>query len=197
MTSNSFKTIAEASTGYFKDRQSKFYAYAYPVESEEDIKTLQKQLRKKHYDARHHVYAFILGNQSENFRYSDDGEPANSSAPPIYNSLKSHELTNILVVVVRYFGGKKLGIPGLINAYQSATEDAISNAKIITKTIDVKLEINFSYSLTNKVMYIINKINAKIQNQDFSSDCSMTISIRKNKSEELIDMLKKNGVKII
>lgn len=189
-----YKTIEEESSGFFKDRQSKFYSFAYPVNSEEEVKLIQKQLRKKYHDARHHVYAFIIGEKSEIFRYSDDGEPSNSSGPPIYNTLLSFNLTNILVVVVRYFGGKKLGVPGLINAYKSAAEDAISNNKIVTKTSNNLLNLKFPYTLINKTMYIIEKVGAKIINQNFTTDCSIDLEIRKTKKDELISLLKKNGI---
>lgn len=196
MPDDSYKTIKSQSEGFFKDRQSKFYSFAFPVTNEEEIKEIQKKLRKKYHDARHHVYAFVLGEKSETFRYSDDGEPSNSSGPPIYNTLKSFELTNILIVVVRYFGGKKLGIPGLINAYKSAAQDAINNAQIIEKTSNVTLELNFSYSLMNKVMYIFDKIGVNIIEQNFTTDCNIIASIRKGKKDELIKQLKKNEVNI-
>jgi len=196
MAEDSFKTIKEPSTGFFKDRQSKFYAYAYPVETEEEIKNIQKELRKKHYDARHHVYAFILGENYDNFRYSDDGEPSNSSGPPVLNAIKSHELTNILIVVVRYFGGKKLGVPGLINAYKTAAEDSIINAQIIEKTSDINFTLKFPYSLLNKVMYLCNKLEANIKKQDFTTDCKILVSIRKGKKEEFEQIMTQNGISI-
>ncbi|MBN2664687.1 MAG: YigZ family protein [Bacteroidales bacterium] len=196
MPDDSYKTIKTNSEGFFKDKQSKFYSFAYHVNDEEEIKEIQKSLRKKFHDAKHHVYAFVIGENCEIYRYSDDGEPSNSSGPPIYNTIKSFELTNILVVVVRYFGGKKLGIPGLINAYKSATEDAINNAQIIEKTSDVTLELTFAYSLMNKVMYIFDKTGANILEQTFTTDCKIIANIRKGKKDELVEKLNKNGVNI-
>ena len=125
-----YKTINGTSEGFFKDRNSKFYAFAFHVESEQEVKEHLKELQKKFYDARHIVYAFVIGKNSEISRSSDNGEPAGSSGPPVLRAIKSAGLTNTLIAVVRYFGGKKLGIPGLINAYGSAAQDAINNAKI-------------------------------------------------------------------
>ena len=188
------KTIESYSEGFFKDRKSKFYAFAYPVKKEEEIKEIQKTLRKKYYDAKHHVYAFILGKDKKNFRYSDDGEPNNSSGPPIYNAIKSFDLTNILVVVVRYFGGKKLGIPGLVNAYRSATEEALSNAKIIKKISEVSIEVKYPYLLMSRVMHIIKKENITIISQDFSDKCKIICSVRESKKENIINQLTNIGV---
>jgi len=196
MIDDSYKTIKELSTGYFKDKKSKFYSFAYPVSNEDEVKEFQKALRKKYHDARHHVYAFVIGENYDFFRYSDDGEPSNSSGPPIYNTLKSFDLTNVLIVVVRYFGGKKLGISGLINAYRTAAENAIKNAKIIEKTIDVNLYLTFSYSFMDRVMYIFDKMGVKIIEQVFTTDCKINATIRKSKKDELLTQLTKNGVKV-
>lgn len=195
--SDFYKTIKASSEGFFKDRMSKFYAFAYPVLDEEEIKKHQKELRKKFHDARHHVYAFILGADSSDFRYSDDGEPSNSSGPPVYNAIKSFDLTNVLVVVVRYFGGKKLGVSGLINAYRSSAEDALSNAEIIEKTKEAVLKLNFHYNLMNRVMYILNKENARILSQDFTEHCFINCAIRESKKEQLENMLANIGVKFL
>ena len=195
--SDSFKTINKPAEGYFKDRKSKFYAFAYPVQNEDEVKEIQKKLRKKYYDARHHVYAFVLGKDKKNYRYSDDGEPSNSSGPPILNAIKSFDLTNILVVVIRYFGGKKLGIPGLINAYRSATEIALSNVTIVTKIVETKVNISFPYSLMSRVMYIIKKENASINSQNFTDKCIVTCSIRESNEAELVVKLQNIGAKII
>ncbi len=197
MPDDIYKTIAHCATGFFKDRQSKFYSFAYPVINEKQIKQKQEFLRKKYYDASHHVYAFMIGENYDNFRYSDDGEPSNSSGPPVFNIIKSKNLTNILIVVLRYFGGKKLGIPGLINAYKTAAEEALNNSKIIEKTIDVLLNLEFGYSKINKVMYLTDKFNAKIIEQKFTADCKMKIAVRKSQTDKLKDILKQNLIKII
>ena len=138
-----YKTIAKPSEGFFKDRGSKFYAFAFPVSTDDDVSLFREQIKKKYHDARHHVYAFVMGINKDKYRASDDGEPANSSGPPVLNAIKSFDLTNVLVIVVRYFGGKKLGIPGLINAYRTAAEDALSNAQIIEKTAGTKISLSF------------------------------------------------------
>ena len=185
MQQDFYKTIASKSEGFFKAQRSKFYAFAYPVNTDLEIKELQKALRKKYYDARHHVYAFRLGADKKIFRASDDGEPSNSSGPPILGQIRSYDLTNILIVVIRYFGGKKLGIPGLINAYKTASEDAIKNAKIISKTIDESIEIKFDYNQMNFVMNLIDEYKMKIIEQNFTTDCKMKLSIRKNFVEKI------------
>ncbi len=194
--SDFYKTIKNPSEGVFKDRLSKFYAFAFPVENEEQIKEYQKELKKKYHDARHHVYAFVLGAEMNDFRYSDDGEPANSSGPPVYNAIKSFDVTNVLVVVVRYFGGKKLGVPGLINAYRTAAEYALENAEIIQKTRKNTLILRFPYNLMNRVMYLIDKGDADIVKQEFSEDCYIECAVRKSKTEELANLLKKYGVMV-
>lgn len=193
---DTFKTIKSPSEGYFKDRKSKFYAFAYPVLEENQIKSIQKELRKKFHDARHHVYAFVLGKDKNNFRYSDDGEPANSSGPPVLNAIKSVGLTDVLIVVIRYFGGKKLGIPGLINAYRSAAEDAINNSLIIEKIVESTLQLNFSYPMMSRVMYILKKENINIISQEFLESCSITCSVRESKKTQLEVQLETIGVKI-
>lgn len=196
MFDDTYKTITQKSEGFFKDRKSKFYAFAFPVKSEDEIKEQQQKLRKKYYDARHHVYAYRLGEYKNIFRASDDGEPANSSGPPILGQIKSYDLTNILIVVVRYFGGKKLGVPGLINAYRSAAEDAILNAKIIEKTIDDKVEILFGYNKMNFVMNAASLKGVKILEQDFQKDCKIVLSIRKSKTDEILTQLENLRLKI-
>ncbi len=194
--SDFYKTIKEPSEGFFKDRLSKFYAFAFPVETEEKAKEYLKDIKKKYHDARHHVYAFVLGADMSDFRYSDDGEPANSSGPPVFNAIKSFDLTNVIIIVVRYFGGKKLGVPGLVNAYRTAAEYALENAEIIQKTRKNKLILTFHYNLMNRVMYIIDKQNADIVKQKFSENCYIECVIRKSKTEELKNLLTKYGVKV-
>ena len=194
--SDKYKTISESSEGFFKDRLSKFYAFAFPVSNEDEIKEIRDRLRKKYHDARHHVYAFRLGSDKNIFRYSDDGEPANSSGPPVFNAIKSFDVSDILIVVIRYFGGKKLGIPGLINAYNSAAKEALENAKLITKTIEEILNLDFEFNQLNLVMRGIKKNNLKIVSQKFTSKCSINISIRKSKKIEIINYFKNININI-
>jgi len=192
MNSDQYKTIKSKSEGFFKDRGSKFYAFAFPVKTEDDIQTFRASIRKEYYDARHHVYAYRLGADMKNFRASDDGEPSNSSGPPILGKIKSYELTDILIIVVRYFGGTKLGIPGLINAYGTAAEDAIKNAEIITKTVFEEINISFEYPQMNDVMRIIKENGLKIIKQDLQLSCLITLGVPKSDFEKIKKILSQN-----
>jgi len=186
-----YKTIKEYAEGSFKDRGSRFLAFAYPVYNELEINKFRAELKKKFYDARHHVYAFYIGVEDPVFRASDDGEPSNSSGPPVLGQIRSFGLTNILIVVVRYFGGTKLGVPGLINAYKSAAFDAITNAQIITKNIEVKLIIEFQYADINSVMRILKNDGVRIISQNFDLNCSIELSVNKPIYKSLTDDLRK------
>lgn len=190
LQNDEYQTIKSQSEGFFKDKGSKFFSYAFPVNSEIEINEIRAELRKKHYDARHHVYAFRLGADKDIFRSSDDGEPANSSGPPILGQIKSHDLTDILIVVVRYFGGTKLGIPGLINAYRTAADDAVLNSEIIIKLKKRTLKIKFSYPQMNNVMRIIKEEDLVILNQKFELDCEILIEVREAQYEKVLDRLK-------
>ncbi len=196
---DTFRTIAEKSEGFFKDRGSKFYAFAFPTETEEEADNARLALRKKYHDARHHVYAFHIGNKQPIFRASDDGEPANSSGPPVLGQIRSHNLTNILVVVVRYFGGTKLGVPGLINAYKTAANDAISNATIIEKFLENNITIQFDYANINDAMRFTKLDGVRIVNQSFENDfCSIELSVRQSIYDQLYNEIsKKHKLKII
>jgi uncharacterized YigZ family protein len=180
-----YYTIANQSEGIYKEKGSKFLAFAYPVNSEEEIKEIQKELRKKYFDARHHVYAFRLGAEGQSYRSSDDGEPSNSSGPPVLGQLLSFNITNVLVVVIRYFGGTKLGIPGLINAYRSATADAIENNTIIEQFEQDAFTIHFGYTVMNDVMRILKEENPEQSKQQFDNACSIHLAIRKKDAEHL------------
>jgi len=188
---DSYKTINASSEGFFKERGSKFYAFAFPVKTEEDISKHREQLRKKYYDARHHVYAFRLNPDSNKYRSSDDGEPSNSSGPPVLGQIKSDELYEILIVVVRYFGGTKLGIPGLIHAYKTAAADAIQNAKIIEKRITRNLELNFPYEILNDMENLSKNPDIEILNREYLDSCKMTISVARNSFNKVLEHLEK------
>lgn len=197
LQSDEYLTIENTSEGIYKEKGSKFLAFTFPVKSESEIKSIQKDLRKKYYDARHHCYAFRLGADKKLYRASDDGEPANSSGPPILGQIQSKNLTNILIVVIRYFGGTKLGIPGLINAYKTASHNAIDNSIIVKKTVNYIYELNFQYPQMNSVMKIIKDENLTQFDQKFEMDCSLKVSIREKDSERITNTLKKvEGVKI-
>lgn len=163
----------------FKEKNSKFYATAFPVTSEEEIKNILTILRKKHFGAGHFCYAFQLGTEKIQFRTNDDGEPNNSAGAPIYGQIQSFNVTNVLVVVVRFFGGTKLGVSGLISAYKTAAQMALENAEIIEKTINFHYLISFDYKNMNKVMRLIKDKNLTIVSQKMAENCEIEISIRK------------------
>ncbi|MCT4638671.1 MAG: YigZ family protein [Bacteroidales bacterium] len=188
---DTYKTLDSNSEGLYKEKGSKFIAYAYPVTSEEQIKEIVAGLKKEYYDARHHCFAFRLGSDGKRYRANDDGEPSGSAGKPIYGQLLSYELTNVLVVVIRYFGGTKLGVPGLIRAYREATVDAIESNTIIEKTVDVIFNIEFDYLVMNDVMKIIKDLNPNIESQSYEMLCTMRLSIRMSEYDQLINRLKK------
>jgi len=192
MYTDQYKTIKSKSEGFFKDKGSKFYAIAFPVKSEDEINQYREQIRKEYHDARHHVYAYRLGTDMKIFRASDDGEPSNSSGPPVLGKIRSHELTDILIIVVRYFGGTKLGIPGLINAYGTAAEDAVNNAETVIKTIFKEIEIQFEYPQMNSVMRIIKENNLKIIEQEMQLSCKIKIGIPLGKFEQVSKKISEN-----
>ncbi len=195
---DTYYTINGQSEGSYKEKGSKFLAFVFPVTTEEEVKAHQKILRKQYYDARHHVYAFRLGADMKTFRYSDDGEPSNSSGPPVLGQIKTNNLTNILIVVVRYFGGTKLGVPGLINAYKMAAADAIENNTIIQKFEEDIFDIEFGYLVMNNVMKILKEQNPKQSNQQFDNACKISLSIRKNDGSKLREaLLKVEGLSIV
>jgi len=181
-----YKTITKPSKEtLFKDKNSKFYGYAFPVNTEEAIKSSLEFLRKKHYSARHFCYAWQLGVESVRYRANDDGEPSNSAGMPIYGQIQSFELTNILVVSVRYFGGTKLGVGGLINAYRSSAKLALESSIIEEKTIDIYFQLNFEYNLMSKVLRIIKENSININNQKLELNCELIISVRKSNSNKI------------
>jgi uncharacterized YigZ family protein len=176
---DTYKTITKPSSeAIFKDRGSKFYGYAYPIKSEEDVKIYIEILKKEHYNARHWCYAWQLGKEYEKFRANDDGEPNNSAGMPIYGQLQSFNLTNILIVVVRYFGGTKLGVGGLIQAYKTAAKMALEEANIVEKTIDETFLLQFEYPEMNTVMRIIKEEKLRITGQKLEINCEYNIAVR-------------------
>lgn len=195
---DSFKTIANKSEGYFKDKGSKFFAFAFPIKNEEEIKTILVQLKKEHHSARHHCYAWRLGTEEIIFRANDDGEPSSTAGKPILGQLQSFELTNILVVVVRYFGGTLLGTSGLINAYRTATADALRNAEIVTKIIEDQLTLKFTYNEMNEVMQIIKQENLNVINTRFELNCELDFSVRRSETSRIREIFGNfYGVKIM
>ncbi|MFT5217075.1 MAG: putative YigZ family protein [Glaciecola sp.] len=186
---DTYKTITKPSKEIlFKDKNSKFFGYAFPVKSEEDIKSKIENLKKQHHSARHWCYAYQIGTEDFSYRANDDGEPNNSAGMPIYGQIQSFEVTNILIVVVRYFGGVKLGVGGLINAYKTAAQLALENSKIIKKTINLDYLIKFDYKNMNKVMRIIKEKQLKIVNQKLELNCEIHISVRKKDSQSTFEI---------
>lgn len=178
-TKDTYKTITEASPeSLFKDRGSKFFGYAFPVTSEGDIDNCIQQLKKQHHTARHWCYAWQLGKSYDRYRANDDGEPSNSAGMPIYGQLQAFDITNVLVVVVRYFGGTKLGVGGLIQAYKAAAQETLTHASIVEKTIDESLTITFEYPEMNTVMRIIKDEKLRIVSQEMQLSCEITMDIR-------------------
>ncbi|PID88028.1 MAG: YigZ family protein [Bacteroidia bacterium] len=195
---DSYYTISNVSEGTYKEKGSKFLAFAFPVETEEEIDLQRTAIKKKHHDARHCVYAFRLGSKGERMHASDDGEPAHSSGPPVLGKIRSYDLTNILVIVVRYFGGTKLGIPGLIRAYGSAAEDALQKAQIIKKIKKKDLQLQFPYEEAHTIMQWIKAQNAEIIWQEWDSDCRMQLLLSESQYKKIKEIaLHKGQIKIL
>ena len=172
----------------FKEKNSKFIGYAYPITSENEVKTHIENLKKDHFSARHWCYAYQIGTETFKFRANDDGEPSNSAGMPIYGQIQSFELTNVLIVVVRYFGGVKLGVGGLISAYKTTAQLTLEEATIVEKTIDKHFKITFDYKNMNKVMRIIKEKNLEIVNQKMELNCEIEIATRKKNAKQIVDI---------
>ncbi len=186
---DAYKTIEKPSEEIlFKDRNSKFFGYAFPVFTEDDVKNAILLLKKKHHAARHFCYAWQLGTEKTRFRANDDGEPSNSAGMPIYGQIQSFEVTNILIVSVRYFGGTKLGVSGLINAYRTSAKLALEASEIVEKTIDIVYKLSFGYDLMNKVMRIIKDRKLKMIHQKLELTCEYHISVRKRDAASVFEI---------
>jgi uncharacterized YigZ family protein len=186
MESDTYLTIKSFSQGVYKEKGSRFIAFAYPVFSREETKPLIEALRKEHHDARHHCFAYMLGKDRQIFRVNDDGEPSGTAGKPILGQINSHGLTNILLVVVRYFGGKLLGVSGLINAYRSAAESAINNGVIVEVTVRDYYEILFPYSSLNDVMKLIKEEDITGSGHEFDLNCRIRINFRTSARERIL-----------
>jgi len=186
---DTYKTIEKQSEEtLFKDRNSKFFGYAFPVLNEEDIKNALEELKKKHHSARHFCYAWQLGVEAISYRANDNGEPNNSAGMPIYGQIQAFEVTNILIVSVRYFGGTKLCVGGLINAYKNSAQLALEASKIITKTINIQFQLSFGYDVMNKVMRIVKEKQLTLVSQTLELDCQYIISVRKKEAEAILEI---------
>ncbi len=178
MSADTYFTLKSPSEGVYKEKGSRFLAYAFPVESEEQIKNHLAVLRKKYHDARHHCYALILGYYGERTRANDDGEPSHSAGDPILGQIRAHKLTNTLIVVIRYFGGIKLGVGGLVSAYKAAAADALASASIEERLITENLNLHFGYPLLNSVMKIVKDYDLEIKDQTMALSCEITLNVR-------------------
>lgn len=188
---DTYKTIIKPTEAVlFKDKNSKFFGYAFPVEDEYIVKLHIENLKKEHLSARHWCYAYQIGTFEIKYRVNDDGEPNNSAGIPIYGQIQSFELTNVLIVVVRYFGGAKLGVSGLINAYKTTAQLALENALIKEKTVNVIMEVHFEYAHMNTVMRIVKEHQLNITKQDFKLDCRLQFEVRLSESDMILNVFK-------
>ena len=187
MFDDTYKTLAAPSEGLYKEKGSKFLAFAYPVRTLDEVKTHLDQLRKDYFDARHHCYAYILGPRKDAFRANDDGEPSGTGGRPIHGQLLSADLTDTLIVVVRYFGGILLGASGLANAYKTAARDAIDHATIVERTIDCRYRLSFAYEAMNDVMRILKDFDLKPEQPQYDLQCSRAVGIRQSLSVRFYD----------
>ena len=189
--SDTYLTIQDKSEGIYTEKRSKFLAFAHPVETIEEIKDLLSEYKKKYYDARHVCYAYMLGPERTDFRANDDGEPSSTAGKPILGQINSRELTNILVVVIRYFGGVKLGTSGLIVAYREATAEALSAATVIEKTIEETVTFTFPYVMMNSVMRVVKELSPRIVEQKYDETCIITLAIKRSMAPMLEERLNK------
>ena len=186
-----YKTVKGISEGFYSEKRSKFLAFAHHVETLDDIKDLLAQYRKKYYDARHVCYAYMLGAERQDFRTNDDGEPSSTAGKPILGQINSAELTDILIVVVRYYGGVNLGTSGLIVAYREAAADALAHAEVELRQVEKQIRYTFSYPQMNDVMRIVKEMNPRIVSQTFDNTCEIVLSIRLSEAEQLENKLSK------
>ena len=187
MVEDQYKTIVEETIGegYYTEKRSKFLAFAHHIESVDEAKELVIAYHKQYYDARHCCYAYMLGPEQKVFRANDDGEPSSTAGKPILGQIISHELTDVIVFVIRYFGGVKLGTSGLINAYRTAANEALSNASVVVKQVEETIDFDFTYPMMNDVMRVVKEMQPRVIDQKFDNTCSIKLSIRKSEAEQL------------
>ena len=188
---DSYKTIKSLSEGYYTEKRSRFLSFAIPVRTADEVKEYVQEYRKKYYDSRHVCWAYMLGTERDTFRSNDDGEPSSTAGKPILGQINSNELTDILIIVVRYYGGIELGTSGLIVAYRTAAAEAIAAAGIEERTIDVEMTVIFEYPFLNGIMRIVKEEQPEVVSQKFEMTCEMTLRIRKNLSERLKERILK------
>ena len=192
MRDDKYQEIRSYAKGIYKEKGSKFVAHSYPVYSEQEVKEKLEEVKKSEHAARHHCYAYILNPDKSTQRANDDGEPSSTAGKPILGQILSNDLTNILIIVARYFGGVKLGVPGLIRSYKTAAGEAISNAIIITKTIKEQYEVDFKYPQMNDVMRLVKEFDLEVINTDFQIECKLIFAVAKSKTNNTVDTFKKN-----
>ncbi|AKQ46288.1 Xaa-Pro dipeptidase [Rufibacter radiotolerans] len=190
---DTYRTIEAPVEGLYKEKGSKFIARAYPVRSEEEVKEILQALRKEYFDARHHCYAYLLGADKATYRANDDGEPNHSAGDPILGQIRSMGLSNVLVVVIRYFGGVKLGVGGLIHAYKTATAEALEQAQVIERHETQLLTVQFAYEQINDIMKVVKDLDVPVREQDFSLDCRLTVEVRTSLAPQLEAQFAKYG----
>lgn len=195
--SDEYKTITQPVQGSFRDKGSRFLAFAYPATSETEVKQLLDSLRKQYYDATHHCYAYVLGFDKSAYRVNDDGEPSGTAGKPIYGQILSKDLTNTLIIVVRYYGGTNLGVPGLIHAYKTAAADALNKAEIVTRIVKEVYQIEYPYEVMNDVMKIIKEEILEVINNEFGMKCVIRLAIRHSESERITGRFSKINQLII
>ena len=191
MFEDSYKTIASPSEGSYSEKRSKFLAYAFPVQNEQEVKQRLTEIQKKHWDARHHCYAYILGPHKDAYRLNDNGEPSGTAGRPIYGQLLSKDVTNTLVIVVRYFGGIKLGVSGLQNAYKVAAREALDAADIVERTIQETFRVTFEYVKMNDIMQILKDPEVQVLDRQSYMQCIYTISVRQRDADRISEALRK------
>jgi uncharacterized YigZ family protein len=187
---DSYKTLEGTAEGTYREKGSRFLAFGFPVQNEEEIRIIVAGLRKKYHDARHHCYAYRLGPTGETYRVNDDGEPSGTAGKPIHGQLLSNNLTQVLVVVVRYFGGTLLGTGGLITAYRSATADMLAHAKIIVRLVEIKLQLIFPYDMLNPVMRILKEESLSPSDADYDTMCTLVVKVRASSLDKLTGRIK-------
>ena len=192
MFDDTYKEVKNHTTGIYKEKGSKFIAYSYPIYSKKEVKERLEEVKKIEHSARHHCYAYVLYADKSSWRANDDGEPSSTAGKPILGQIQSNDLTNILIIVVRYFGGVKLGVPGLIRSYRTAAAAAISEAKILTKTIKEHYEVGFKYPQMNDVMRLVKEFDLEVINTDFQIECKLIFAVPKSKTDTVVDTFKKN-----
>lgn len=190
---DTYKTIAAPAQGLYKDRGSKFLAFAFPVANEHEVKEKIASLKKEHHSAVHHCYAYRLGAAKLAFRSNDDGEPSGSAGKPILGQIQSADLTDILIVVVRYFGGTLLGVPGLIAAYKTSAADAIANAQVVEKLVTENYRVHFSYERMNDLMRILKEFRLEVLKQEFGESCELYFSVRRSLADQVLEKIRLNG----